>query len=146
MPAQAWPAIGTTISVDETGTSTYTLISQVENIKGFGGGSVAQVDSTWLSSTVKTFRSTIKEPGDVTFDLFFDPTDAVHKFIRNAIDTPATGPFNFKVVFPTTGTTSTVVQSANISGIDPDVGGIEENLTMSVTLKQTGLPTYVAPT
>lgn len=148
MPTASWQAAGTTIAVDETGTGTYTLINQVTSIKGAGAGSVNQADTTWLSSSTKTSRPTIKDPGDLVIDLNFDPTDAVHKFLRNTVDAPTVGaPYSYKVVWPTTGTTSTMVILGNISDFGGvDAGDVEEILTTTITIKQTGLPTWVAAT
>lgn len=147
MPTQSWSSAGTTIAIDETGSGSFTLINQVSSIKGVGGGSIAQVKTTWLSSAAHTYRATIKDPAEIEIELFFDPTDAVHKFLRNSADTPGLGPYTYKVVWPTTGTTSTAVIIGNISDFKGvDAGDVEDNLQASFTIKQTGLPTWVAAT
>lgn len=148
MATQAWPAQGTTISIAElAGNNSYTLINEVISITNAGGGSVAQAKTTWLSSTVHTYRGTIPDNGEPSFSLNYDPTDAVHKFIRNLKDTPANGPNNFQVAFNTGNTTSTATFSANVSEFSgPDAGDVEENLTAEVTLKISGAVVWNAAT
>ena len=118
--AQAWPALGTTIAIDEAypPAATYTLISEVLKIGNAGGGEVGKRDTTYLSSTSKTYAPTIPDPGDMAIAVNFDPTDTVHKFMRNLQQTPPAIPYvsnNFKITFNTGSTASTAVVAGFVS-------------------------------
>lgn len=142
MSTTTWPAQGTTLAIDETGTGTYSLINNIRSITNLGGGSNAQADTTVLASTVKTFRQTIPDNGEVGVDLNWDPTDTVHRMIRDLKDTAGSGPNNFKATYNTGSTTSTEVFAANVSEVSgADATGPEENLEASLTLKVTGAST-----
>ena len=120
------------------------LINEVISIEDAGGGTVVQCRTTWLSSLVHTYRGTIPDNAEVAISLNFDPTDSVHKFLRNLKDTPANGPNSFQVTFNTGNTNSTATFLANVSEFSgPTAGDVEENLTADVTVKITGAVTWV---
>src|SRR5208337_3780189 len=114
--ATAWPALGTTIGIDESYPpgGTYSLIGSVISITNAGGAKVGVRDTTHLGSTIKTFAPSLAEPGEAKLSILFDPTDSVHKFLRNLSGNPPTPPYlnNFKVTFNTSSTTSTAVFAA----------------------------------
>lgn len=147
--AVVWPAQGTTLGIDESGTNangTYTLLNNLTSITGLGGGEVGKRDTTVLTSTVKTSAPTIPDPQDVSIELPFDPTDNAHKFVRNLKDTPLLY-CNWKATMNTGASTSTVVFSAWVKGFEGyNVEGVDENLTSTITLQQTGAPTWVNAT
>lgn len=144
MATTAWPALGTAIGIDEAypAGGTYTAIGQVLSLDGAGGGEVGKRDTTILVSTVKTYQPTIPDNGQCSFELNFDPTDTVHKFLQQLKDVPPTGSGqsylgfnNFKVTFSTGATTSSKVFPAFVESIDgPSAGGPDENLTATITL------------
>jgi len=149
MAAVAWPAQGVTIAVDQVSgaSNSYSAIGEVVSLSNLGGGTVAQAKTTWLSSTVHTYRGTIPDNAEVSMSLNYDPTDTVHKFLRNLKDTPSNGPNNFQVVFNTGNTNSTAVFVGNISAFDgPTADDVEGNLTADVTIKITGAVTWNAAT
>lgn len=149
MAAQAWPAQGTTIGIDEIvgNTNTFTLIGAVVSIENAGGGTVAAAKTTWLSSLAHTYRGTIPDNAEVSLSLNYDPTDAVHKFVRNLKDTPSNGPNAFQTTFNTVNTNSSVVFVAIVTEFaGPTASDVEDNLTADVTLKITGAVTWTAPT
>ncbi len=128
------------------GNSTYTNIGEIVSLEHLGGGEVGERDTTVLSSTAHTSAPTIPDNGEVTIELNWDPTDAVHKFIRNLKDAP---PFSvntsfigfntFKAVFATGNTNTSSIFNAWVKNFDgATAGGVDENLTASVTLRVTG--------
>jgi hypothetical protein len=146
MATMAWPAQGVTIGIDETSgaSNTFSLINEVHSLTGLGGGTVVQCRTTWLSSLVHTYRGTIPDNAEVGMSMWFDPTDAVHKFLRNLKDTPSNGPNTFQVTFNTGATNSTAQFVANVSAFDgPTADDVESNLTADVTIKITGAVTWV---
>ncbi len=149
MSTTVWPAQGTTLSVDEISgnSNTFSLINLFTSLEGLGGGTVAQAKTTALSSLVHTYRGTIKDPAEISGDMWFDPTDAVHKFIRNWNENPYNGPYTMQAIFNTTGNTSTATFLANIAEFNgPTAGDVEENLTASVGFKITGFTAWVNAT
>ncbi len=152
MAAQAWPALGTTIAIDEAypPSATYTLIGEVIKIGNAGGGEVGSRDTTYLSSTIKTYAPTIPDPGEMSISTNFDPTDSVHKFLRNLQGTPPAPPYvsnNFKITFNTGSTTSSAVVAGFVKTLDgPTADDVDGNLTADFTIKLLGATTWVAPT
>lgn len=145
MSTQAWPAQGTTIGIDETGTGTFTLINEVLSIGHAGGGEVGERDTTVLVSTVRTNAPTIPDNGECTFSLNLDPTDAVHKFVRNLKDAPAIK--NWQVVFSTGATVSSATFPGWVKDFDgPNAEDVDSNLTADVTVRVAGAVTWVAAT
>src|SRR4051812_21295340 len=114
--AQSWKAQGTTIGIDEAtgtnGSGTYTLVGQVLSIEHAGGGSVGERDTTVLTDAAKTNRPTIPDNGEVALSINYDPTDAVHKYVRNLKDTPPDTIPNWKTTFNTGNTNSFVIFAA----------------------------------
>ena len=152
MAATCWPAQGVTIAIDESypPSGTYALIGEVISIGHAGGGEVGERDGTVLTSGVKFPCPTIPDKGEVDVETNFDPTDSVHKFLRNLADVPPALPYtsnNFKTVFNTGPTTSSVVFPAWVKTFDgPTAGGVEENLKASIKLRVNGFPSWTAAT
>ena len=146
MSTTVWPAQGTTLGVDEISGSSnsFSLINNITSITGIGGKTVTQALTTGLAGIVHTFRATIPKPGEVTFDLWIDPTDSVHKFIRNLADSPSNGPNNWLAVMNTGATNSSCQFTgsgvSDFSGYDAE--DVEDNLMSTFTVQQTGLPTW----
>jgi len=149
MATTVWPAQGTTLSVDEISgnTNTFSLINNFTSLEGLGGGTVAQAKTSSLASLVHTYQGTIKDPAEVSGDIWYDPTDAVHKFCRNWNDTPSNGPYTMQNILNTGNTNSSATWLANISEFPgPSAGDVEENLTGTFTFKITGATTWTAAT
>lgn len=152
MSTIAWPALGTTVGIDEAypAGGTYTLIGQVLSISGAGGGEVGKRDTTNLSSTAKSYFPTIPDNGELSLELNIDPTDTVHQFLIALKNTPPTGSAqsytgfnNFKVTFATAATTTSDVCAGFVTGIDGlNAGGTDENLTATITIQRTGASTF----
>jgi hypothetical protein len=143
------PSQGTTLAIDEISgnTNTFTLINNFHSLEDLGGGTVTNQRTTVLASTVHTYRPTIKDPAEISGEMWFDPTDAVHKFIRNLCDTPTNGPYTFQAIFNTGNTNSSCTFLANIAEFSgPTASDVEANLTASFTFKITGVTTWIAAT
>ena len=127
--------------------NSFTLISNVTSITGFGGGTATAQKTSSLVSPVHTYRGTIKDPAEFSLDLWYDPTDSVHKFLRNSVDTPTNGPFSFQVVWNTGASNSSAICNTVPTGFDgvntPDV---EENVAATFTGKITGATTWTNST
>ncbi len=148
--ATVWGSQGTVLGIDEISgaSNSFSVVANVTSIDGIGGGTVTQALTSALASTVHTFRATIKKPGEVAVDLWFDPTDSVHKFVRNLVDTPSNGPNNWLATMNTGATNSTCQWTG--SGISDWTGyqtqDVEDNLAASFSIQQTGLPSWTNST
>ena len=92
-----------------------------------------------------TYRGTIPDNAEVGADLWWDPSDAAHIFVRDLKDTPANGPNSFKATFNALANNAacTAVFLANVSEFSgPDAPDVEENLQTSISLKITGAVTW----
>lgn len=137
----AWPALGTTVAYSLDGTA-YTDIGQVTSVSNAGGGTVGKRDTTSLSSTGKSYAPTIPDPGELEFEINFDPSDAAHVQLRSWRDAPPTTLPWWKVTYAT-GTPNTDVFRGFVSNFDgANAGGVDENLTATVTVQVIGTPTH----
>lgn len=144
MAAQSWSTLGTTVSVDQTGAGTFTIVGQVKSVKGVGSGEISKRDVTTLSSTLKIGLPTLQEPGDFSFELNADPTDTVHQFLQSDKDSPpADGDRAWKVTF----TDGTVYACSGwVSGLDGiDADGPDDSLTRTVTVTPITVWTVTPP-
>lgn len=133
------PAGGTTLGCDFTTPATYVVIGNILSIAG-PEGEVGTVDTTVLTSTAKTFRPTLLDPGELTFELDFDPTDsATHQKLTALAITPAI--HGWQITYATTPPKTCTVQGM-LTKFAPNAGGVEENLTASVTVKCSGPPAW----
>ena len=107
-------------------------------MEGLGGGTVTAAKTTALSSAVHTYRATIKDPDEVSISIWYDPTDTVHKFLRNWCDTPTNGPYNLQVIESTGNTNSNAIFNTVITKFSPSTPDVEANLTADLTFKITG--------
>jgi len=141
MAAQAWPALNTTIAVTPHGGS-LTAIGQVLSISNAGGGEVGERDTTVLSSTVHTSMPTIPDNGEVTFTINYDPTDTGHTTVRNFKDSPPAILPVWVVTFNTSSSNTATFSGwvKNVDGANSE--GVDENLTMDVTIRVSGAVTY----
>ena len=80
---------------------------------------VTQAKTSSLGSTVHTYRETIPDPGEPSADIWYDPTDPTHCFVRDAAYNAASqnGPFSFKATYNATANNNaaTNVFNANVS-------------------------------
>ncbi len=146
MPTTVWPSFNTTLSVDEIvgNSNTFSLINNFTGLEGLGGGTITQTRTTVLTSTIHTYRGTLKDPAEISGDLWWDPTDNVHKFIENWAENPSNGALTMQAIFNTGNTTSSATFLANISEFNgPTASDVEANLTAAMAFKITGHTTWV---
>jgi hypothetical protein len=137
MPTTAWPALGTALAYSTDAGSTWLTVGQVISISHGGGGEVGKRDTTVLASSAKTYAPTIPDNGEVSFELNWDPTDTQHKQLATWKNAPTTTLPLWKITW--TATTSTSTFNAFVSNLDgPNAGGVDENVTMTVTLQVSG--------
>jgi len=121
-------ANGTTITIDSQ------LIGDVTSINA-ATISVATIDSTDLDSTWRTFIGGIKDGGDCTFEIAYNPGDASHIALEADLDGAA------KAVSIAWSDSTTCTFSAIITSYSPSAT-LDDKLTCSVGMKITGAVTF----
>lgn len=120
--------------------SVLTAVAQVISID-IGESATETYETTSLDTAGagKTFAATgYADPGDVSFEIFWDPALAGHQSLTDDITTPAER--DYQIVFADVGATDMDFTSAGI-GFGATVA-MNDGLKASVTLKTSGLPTY----
>jgi predicted secreted protein len=143
-----YAAKGLILGVDDTTTpGTFTPVAQIRNLSGPTMGSDAlDVSSHDSPNFDRQFLQGMKDPGEVTLELIFDPADATQAGAPDAdslLDLYVRGVQNtFRITWSDTGATiwefTAFVQSYETDGPFDDV------LTASVTLKLSGSLNFAA--
>lgn len=124
-------ANGTTISIDGGTTEVANVLSITP-----ASVSVATIDSTDMDSTWRTFIGGLKDGGEASFEIAYDPAgESTHAAIESAIDGAA------KSIVVTWSDASTMSFSAIITGFSPSAQ-IDDKITASVNLKVTSTVTF----
>ena len=117
----------------------WTTIAQVRDITG-PGLELNTIDATDRDSSNKwmEFVSGLKDGGEVSFDIAYDPSNATHGATSGLLDMLEQGTSDsFQVQFP--GGVSWTF-TAFVTGFEPSAP-LDDLLTASVTMKLTGQPT-----
>ena len=121
-------ANGTTVSVGGTAIGNLISVSPTSM-------SVATIDSTDMGSTWRTFIGGLKDGGECTFEIAYDPSLASHTALEGYIDGD-----NY-VILITWSDETTCTFNAIITSFSPSAA-IDDKLTCSVGLKITGEVTF----
>lgn len=113
---------GTTIARGNgAGPEVFTNISQVTKISGIGSER-NNIEVTNLSSTAREYQESIKDGGEITLEIQFDPDDATHQGLKTDHDNNTLR--NFKVTLtddlPSTWTFAARVRSYKLGEMSPD--------------------------
>ncbi len=118
-------------------TSGYVTVAQVDDIQapalGLGTPDVTAHDS---DSAYRSVVGAVKEIGEMSLSLVFDPAAATHVAGWTAL--ASRGHEVFKIIFPDAGNTEWAFR-AFVTGFEPNAP-VEEKLAASVTLLGTGDP------
>lgn len=133
------PAINSqlaTIARATTTTSpyTYTAIPGVTSIQ-LGGPSRAPIDVTDLDSTAKEFLMGLRDNGQLTLDVNFNPDNSVHTLLRSDID--STTPRKFRLTFRDTSPYTTYTFDAFVMGMPVNMA-VDAPVKSTITLQITG--------
>jgi TP901-1 family phage major tail protein len=132
----AW---GTQLQIgDGGGPEVFTTIAQVRDIGG-PGLSLDALDVTTHDSpdAWREFIGGLKDGGEVSLELVWDPDSITQSAMRDDLDTRVVR--NFKIIFPDL-TSTTWSLAAMVTEFEPGAN-VEDELTASVTLKVSGEPT-----
>lgn len=99
---------------------------------------VGTVETTNLSSTVRTFRPTILDNGEVTVTIQFDPDDTDHTAVEALLTASPLAAASW-VITCTDGTPSTYTFSGILTGLDYNMASSVDDLsTADLTIKISG--------
>ncbi len=127
------PALGTTLGFDQTTPGTYVTLGNVMSIgsdREFGS-----VETTNLGSTKKTYRATILDGGEISFEVELDPGDSAHAALETSFLAGTT--HLWKITYTDTAHATDII-TGFITKYSTSAGGPEENLTASFTVKADG--------
>lgn len=132
---------GCTIAQESATPGTYTTIAEVVSISP-PKISVGSVETTHLSSSRKTFRPTIMDGGEVSFEIHYDPDETTHSALTTLATATAANQAakNWRITF-TDATPATYTFSAFVTGFEVGQVGVEENITATITMKVSGAVT-----
>ena len=119
-----------------------TAIAQVTNISGPGlSADTLDVTSHDSTNAWREFLGGLKDGGEVSLDLNFDPAGTTHKNASGGLlyDFEAGTATTYALVFPDAASTVWSI-SAIVTGFEP-AAPMDGKLAASVTLKVTGQPT-----
>lgn len=142
MATQAISSFGTLLKIgDGAPTEAFTTIAEVMDISGpsLAQGTV-EVTSQAATARYREFIATLKDGGEISFDINYITTDGTHDPTTGLLNDFEDGTLrNFQLVFPDTGSTTWTIPSI-VTGFEPSAP-VDGALTASVTLKVSGQPT-----
>lgn len=142
-PSNAILAQGTLLKIGDGGSPSeaFTTVSECRSIRGPTlNRQLIDITNHDSSGSYREWLNGLKDAGDVTFDVNYNPVDATHDASTGLLfDYVNDTRRNFQLVFPDSGSTTwsftAIVQGTEMSA------AIDEALLLSVTLKVTGAPT-----
>lgn len=141
MSVTGYSGYGTLLQVGDSGTPTEAFVT-LANVGDISGPEfTADQEETTSHSTpgaYKSYITTLKDGGDVSFDLFFIG-DATQQALVDIFESRAIN--NFRIILPFVGANNTLTFAGNVTslGLMAPVQGV---LTRSVTIKVSGQATY----
>jgi Lambda phage tail tube protein, TTP len=143
----AFHAAGTSIGFNVTSAgSTYTSVGQLADLS-FGGLTVPEIDTTLLSSVVRTSIPGLPDSGDVTFNIFYVPSDTGVIELVSLAQSPKTIFWSVMLPDGTSSTTGTALQfAAYLTSFAPSGFAPDDKPVADVTLRITGAVTVVPAT
>lgn len=137
--ATAYWAHGTVIK-GKLGTNTFSNLAAVRSVTGPGlTRDVIDVTAHDTSNGYRTFVSGLRDGGEITFDIIYDPAETTHDATNGLIQQYETDTADsWSLVFPDNATTNWNFDGF-VTGFEP-TEPIDDALTAAVTIKVTGQP------
>lgn len=129
---------GATLAYKIGAASVFTVVALLVDMEE-DGISTDDVETTLLSSTVKTFVPSIPDPGGVTFTVRNVPTDTTLSALRGLANAPQVVAWQIKYPDSTTGSGTTEDFSGYINSFAAKGFAIGESLTADISIKISGL-------
>lgn len=137
------PALGTILEYATIEAGPYTSVANILSVT-FPSATVESVETSNLSTAIQTFRPGRVDPGDVGFDLQYDPGDTAHAALRKYV-TGETPPalLYWRVVAPVTPAKGEKF-AGFLTEFGPGAEGADGNIEASATIKVSGAVTAYA--
>ena len=141
-PSQAIFGINTLLQLGDGGSpENFTTIAEVRSIAGPTlSNDILDVTNHDSQGGVREFKAGLTDPGDLTFDLNFQPAEPTHDDLTGTLSLLISKAVrNFQLVFPG------AIRTWGFAGImtgHPVNFPIDDVLTANVTLKVTGIPNF----
>lgn len=138
------PALGTTLEYCLTEAGTYIPVGNILSV-GFPSAAVESVATSNLATAIQTFRPGRVDPGEVSFELQFDPADTAHSALRKYVtgETPPVLMY-WRVAAPTTPAKGEKF-AGFLTECSPGAEGADGNIEASASIKVSGaVTTYTA--
>jgi predicted secreted protein len=123
---------------DMSATPVFTAIAQVIDITGPGLSADTLETTDHDSAGWKTYVGSLKDGGEVTLSLHYDPAGGTHDAATGLVSVLG-DEVNYQLVFPNTGNTQWAF-AAILTAFEPTAPHADK-LTASATFKVTGAPT-----
>lgn len=121
--------------------STFDAVAQVRDLSGASLSSeVTDVTTHDSANNWREKLSTLKDGGEISAELIFDPALAGHTAILGDLGGAVT---NYRIVFPNTGTNTIWECPVIVTGFDVS-NPLDDALTASITLTVAGEPNFTA--
>ena len=126
--------------------SLYTQVAGVTNIGGLFSFDRSIIDTSDISSEVKTFLAGQLDPGSVDFELKFDPAEGTHDDVTGLIYTMKTrGLFSWCLKIPAStavGAVATYMYFQGVTTAMSPAGAQDDIIRASCSIKMSGLPIF----
>jgi predicted secreted protein len=135
-------AFGTELAWDPAGGSAYTAIGQVTSISGPGlARETVDVTTHDNMDMWRSFIKSLKDGGEVSFDILYDPVLGTHNYSTGLLSDFADDSTiaNFRLTFPDAGTTEWTFPGI-VTGFET-AEPIDDALKATITIKCSGTPT-----
>ena len=133
--------LGATIGYGDGGSpESFTTVAEVKSFSG-PGFSRESVDFTHMESAndYMEYKPGMKDGGEVTFEGNYIPDAATHDATTGLLSIFEAGTVgNWQLTFPDG---SDFTFAGFITALEPSIGGVNDPVSMSVTIKVTGKPT-----
>ncbi len=115
--------------------SSYTAIAQRVSVEG-PDWKVGEADKTTLDDTVKKFRPTIAESGEIDLKIYYDPAAATHSILTGFMITPTSEQWQLQFTNTAAGK---FTFTGFLTGFKPTGMTVEGNLEADIKIRIDGL-------
>ena len=151
MSLQQRIGLGVTLGVDLAGGANYNTLGAIVNAIKFSGTKADVVDISLLSDIFKRYAKGQIDPGELEFEIAWDPGDNTastntNARIKTAHDATGVNTYPFQLTLPAiaspgTNTAQTINFSAHVTGVGPSLEK-EKQLVASIKCKISGDPNF----
>lgn len=131
------PALGTTLAYSTTSGGTYTPVANVLSVN-FPDAAVESVETSNLTTAIQTFRPGRVDPGEVAFELQYDPGDTAHAALRKYVTGETTPALLYWRVIAPVSPAKGESFAGFLTQCSPGAEGADGNIEASATIKVSG--------